>query len=758
MRSQIMWRVGCVVLLIVGGIGWGQSYEFQKLDNRARAEFDFPQDKHHDINHLTGDLYQLAQLYETGQDFTQFAKQRNLKLVDDAVVVTLLPEESQTAKTLVPDLESYGVVVEAQASRSLRCQIPLARLIDVAQQVPGIGRICNLIRPLPMAVQGEGVELTNADAWHTHGLDGDGVKLAVIDGGFINLSAAQANGDIPATYYGQDYTGGGLESGSDHGTAVAEAAYETAPGADYYFYHIGDLTDLENAKDDLISQDVNVVNHSMGWLVQSYYDGTGPVCDIVADAINNDVVWCNAAGNSGDKHYRDVFTEAFDNFHDMDGEGRVLNFFGPEPGYVWLFPRFYILQLWMNWDDYPDTGQDYDLYLYQYNDGAEEWEIVASSTDRQDGDDAPVETIAYLNRVNDGKFAFAVKKYNATTNVDFTVFASDPIANRVYSSSMIDPAVYEDAVTVAAIARENYSTGPQEEFSSQGPTNDGRNKPNVAGPDNCNSFTYGYWTGTSQSSPYVAGVCALIRENYPSHTELQIRDYLYGNCAVDMGDPGFDYIYGNGRVELPDEPPIAVELAAFMVHATEAGTVSIEWSTASETNAAGFFIQRSEHPNTGFARIHDSMIPARGTATQGATYEYIDAFASNSSRHYRLEEVTLEGRSVVYSSEPVTQTTGTDNMRTVPFIFELQPNYPNPFNPATHIHYSLPRQAHVALVIYDVKGRQVRRLVELEHLAGAYSAIWNGADDQGRQVGSGTYLYQLTAGENVVTRKMVLMR
>jgi hypothetical protein len=250
-----------------------------------------------------------------------------------------------------------------------------------------------------------------------------------------------------------------------------------------------------------------------------------------------------------------VFTEAYNDFHDMDGEGYVLNFFGPEPGYVWLFPAGYTLSLWMNWDDYPTSEQDYDLYLYQYNSSTSSWEVVASSTNSQDGSIEPVEVIDYTNPVDDGIYAFAVVKYDATVDVDFTVFTSYSIANRVYSSSITDPGAYDDVVTVGAIASGDYESGPQESFSSQGPTTDDRGKPNMAGPDDCNSFTYGYWQGTSLSSPYVAGVCALIRSCYPEANESVIRDFIYSECVQDLGDPGFDNIYGYGRVVLPNEVP-----------------------------------------------------------------------------------------------------------------------------------------------------------------------------------------------------------
>ncbi|MBN1480666.1 S8 family serine peptidase [candidate division KSB1 bacterium] len=757
MRVQKFWLIFFLFSILVTFSAFSQRLESERLSNTKMAAYNYQIDKSQDDLLLSSELIQLYNSFRAQEDYVQFAALRNIKMVDNFVFVTVLPKSGFQINDVVGDLSAFGVIVEAHAKKSLRCRIPINRLKDVAEQVPGIRMICNLIRPVKDAVAGEGIQLMNADDWHAYGIDGSGVKVAIVDGGFDNLSEAQANGDIPATYYGMDYTGSGLESESEHGTAVAEATYEIAPGADYSFYHIGDLTDLENAKDDLVSRSVDVVNHSMSWFTLSYYDGTGPVCDIVADAINNDVVWCNSAGNSADSHYRAVFTEASDGFHDMDGAGHTLNFFGPEPGYVWLFPRPYLLQLWMNWDDYPASAQDYDLYLYRYSDSSEEWQVVGSATNRQNGDDEPVESIAYVNRIKDAKYAFAVKKYNATVDVDFTVFTSDPIANRVYSSSITDPGVYEEVVTVGAIARENYTSGPQEDFSGQGPTNDGRAKPSIAGPDNCNSYTYGYWQGTSQSSPYVTGLCALIRSSYPTYNESQTRDYLYAECTEDLGDNGFDYVYGHGKAIL-SETPIVVTLSSFEARLTEQGAVAISWSTASEIETAGFFIQRSQHKNAGFARIHDHMVLASGGRCSGATYEFMDVNFPENECYYRLEEVSLDGHSSYFKPTPVTVVASVENKAEIPFTFTLQQNYPNPFNPQTQIDYSISHSAPVILNIYDLNGRPVKQLVNQRQEKGYYSVVWDGTDRDGHAVVSGAYIYSLTAGESSAVRKMALIK
>ncbi len=86
-------------------------------------------------------------------------------------------------------------------------------------------------------------------------------------------------------------------------------------------------------------------------------------------------------------------------------------------------------------------------------------------------------------------------------------------------------------------------------------------------------------------------------------------------------------------------------------------------------------------------------------------------------------------------------------------------NFPNPFNPQTTIRFSLPFREEVSLVIFDVKGRLVRRLIAPERRdAGLYNEVWNGTDDAGQRVGSGVYFYRLQVGADVFGDKAVLLK
>ena len=94
----------------------------------------------------------------------------------------------------------------------------------------------------------------------------------------------------------------------------------------------------------------------------------------------------------------------------------------------------------------------------------------------------------------------------------------------------------------------------------------------------------------------------------------------------------------------------------------------------------------------------------------------------------------------------------------IPTQFELSQNYPNPFNPTTKISYALPQNSYVSIKVYDMLGREVKALVNNEMLAGNHSINWNGDDNNGIKVASGTYIYRITASNFVAVKKMILIK
>jgi hypothetical protein len=117
---------------------------------------------------------------------------------------------------------------------------------------------------------------------------------------------------------------------------------------------------------------------------------------------------------------------------------------------------------------------------------------------------------------------------------------------------------------------------------------------------------------------------------------------------------------------------------------------------------------------------------------------------------------------LAYAETGITSVEGSDD-KSLPTKFVLSQNYPNPFNPSTSIEFSIPVNSNVTLTIYNLLGQVVTTLVNEEVSAGHYSIVWNGADDNGYQVSSGVYLYEMKTNGNNGTaysqiKKMVLLK
>ncbi|MCJ7812841.1 T9SS type A sorting domain-containing protein, partial [bacterium] len=102
--------------------------------------------------------------------------------------------------------------------------------------------------------------------------------------------------------------------------------------------------------------------------------------------------------------------------------------------------------------------------------------------------------------------------------------------------------------------------------------------------------------------------------------------------------------------------------------------------------------------------------------------------------------------------------TGVGSEEEIPSTYHLFQNFPNPFNPETVIQYQLPKNDHVVLQIFDIRGSVVRILVEDQINAGVYKVLWDGKDQQGMLVSSGVYFVEIRTDQFIQHRKMILIR
>ena len=95
---------------------------------------------------------------------------------------------------------------------------------------------------------------------------------------------------------------------------------------------------------------------------------------------------------------------------------------------------------------------------------------------------------------------------------------------------------------------------------------------------------------------------------------------------------------------------------------------------------------------------------------------------------------------------------------TLPEVFALHNNYPNPFNPITNIRYDIPEASDVRIDIYDLVGKKVKTLVSKQHQPGRYKIQWNATNEFGSAVATGMYIYKIQAKDFVSVKKLLLMK
>ena len=94
----------------------------------------------------------------------------------------------------------------------------------------------------------------------------------------------------------------------------------------------------------------------------------------------------------------------------------------------------------------------------------------------------------------------------------------------------------------------------------------------------------------------------------------------------------------------------------------------------------------------------------------------------------------------------------------IPESFFLSQNYPNPFNPVTRMNYELPSIEHVQLIVFNLMGREVRRLFDAEQSAGRYTVHWDGMNAQRQPVSAGVYFIYMKAGAFTAVRKTMVLK
>ncbi len=211
------------------------------------------------------------------------------------------------------------------------------------------------------------------------------------------------------------------------------------------------------------------------------------------------------------------------------------------------------------------------------------------------------------------------------------------------------------------------------------------------------------------------------------------------------------------------DAPLPVVLSTFTVVFADTSPLLL-WTTMSESANLGWNIYRSETPYIGNSVVLNyELIEGAGTTSNPTDYSYYDENPTESgiTYWYWLETVNYTGETELHGSVTLTVPGNEEEQETpaTPETYGLYSNYPNPFNPNTDISFALPVATTGELVIYNMKGQKIKTLftgeIEAEQI---YNFTWNGTDDNGQDVTSGIYFYQLKSGTESHLNKMIMMK
>jgi Tol biopolymer transport system component len=475
---------------------------------------------HTGFRHLAAELSHVAGAARTSGSAAGIAAARAQDLAVAQGDIRVIVQPTAGIAPAEAAVASVGGEVEATADGLVEALVPPAELPRLADQ-RAVADVRPPATPYAEAVSDEGVAETSASAWQAAGFDGTGVKIAIIDLGFIGYQALLGSA-LPASVVTDNRCGGASTSsvavGTDHGTAVAEIVHQMAPAAQLYLICVDNEVDLALAEQDAIGYGVKIVNHSVAWFNTSRGDGTGGPGSpdaTVADARAHGILWVNAAGNYATQHWSGVFSpDAQDADVNDFAPGATLNLVTVGSGkQVCAFLR---------WDAWPLTSEDFDLYLVDPSTD----DIVDSSTNDQSGSlGTSTENLCYTNSGPTRNLGVGIVRYSAATTPQFDLFVTggSGIQYQTAAGSIVEPASSPDALAVGAACWTAPAT--PELFSSHGPTIDGRVKPDLLAPDSVTTQTYGAGTGTcgsagfagtSAAAPQAAGAAALLLQRTPS--------------------------------------------------------------------------------------------------------------------------------------------------------------------------------------------------------------------------------------------------
>ena len=457
----------------------------------------------------------------------------------------------------------------------------------------------------------QGARAHGALAWHP-GNTGQNVRVGIIDTGFIGFTA-QMGKELPASVHyscynpmtGVSSTGSGTPDAAtcaittDHGTMVAEAIYDVAPGAILYISN----DNIDEASDWMTDNGVEVINHprSTGW--DGPGDGTSKKArsslNAVKKAVSDGALWVNSAGNYAETSWfkRNVQVNrttsgTFVRFSDTDDCNDVSLKAGREYDFQLRWKGIWdgsnddlSVQVWRNEVRAVPDGTSVNILTVQAMSNNVQQRGVAADTD-------PYDLLTYSPRVTDTNYCLRVKVPDSTALgwVQVHVWNSNvDMEHHDGGQSIVQPGDSSEAGMLTVGAADWHKSSNIQSYSGIGPTRDGRIKPDLVGSDEVYVVSRGdIARGTSQAAPHIAGLAALLLKRHPSYTPELLAHFLKSNAKQrTTTDP--NNTWGHGFAWLPS-PTARPAKPTGLTGTGRNGGVTLSWNDA--RNATKYVVQQ----------------------------------------------------------------------------------------------------------------------------------------------------------------------
>lgn len=496
-------------------------------------------------------------------------------------------------------IEGVGGRVQLSVGAKIQADFPSEEAVSDISQRANVARVRAPVRPVLTqgTIVSEGVDISQAVGWQEAGIDGRGVQVGILDAGFSGYEGLLGRelppeGRVMTRSFRSDRDlecSDCSDSGQVHGRAVAEIVHDIAPGAELFLANFNTDVEMEAAVNWMIDHGVDVINTSFGFLTTACpYAGEGLLEPIFQTARDAGIFWTASAGNDGRSHWAGSFDDSdedgFTSFSEDDESQRLRGIEEGEP---------IAALLW--WDDECRSAtHDYDIVLSQ---GDEE---IDRSFRAGPTNVWPIELLS-VEAPEAGTYEIRIEGVEPGENRFNMLFLSQRPEHPVSAGSagLTEPEMSPNVISVGATDLNN----ELEAFSSQGPTPDGRIKPEIVAPNGVSNRTFRPFFGTSASSPHVAGAAALVKSAFPNHTPEQIERFLFDR-AEDLGPSGEDGKFGAGLLTLGQPPEERAPAAPSGLNASASGPteINLRWQDNAE-NESGFVLFRQIQDETKFAEI-----------------------------------------------------------------------------------------------------------------------------------------------------------